>query len=77
MKDQQRQSIRKEVGLYFDRDLSDSAQQNFLDKVKSDPAYRATFNREKNVREILKNSVQRTAVSPDLIQSIKNRIKIQ
>ncbi len=76
MKDQHRQSIREEVGLFFDRSLSGDAQQNFLDKVRTDPAYRATYNREKNVRELLKSSVQRSAVSPDLIKSIKSRIKI-
>ncbi|MDX1685814.1 MAG: hypothetical protein R3275_11305 [Saprospiraceae bacterium] len=76
MKDQQRHSVKQEVGLFLDRNLSQSDQKAVLNKVKSDPSYRATYNREKNVRELLKNSVQRSSVSPDLIKSIKNKIKL-
>jgi hypothetical protein len=75
MKDQQRQSIREEIGLYFDNNMTPDAQESFLSKVNANPNYRSTFDREKNVRELLRNKVQRTSVSADLIQAIKNRIK--
>lgn len=76
MKDHQRQSIKQEVGLFLDRDLNHNDQENVFNKVQTDPLYAATYNREKNVRELLKNSVQRSSVSPDLIKSIKSKIKL-
>ena len=75
MKDHQRQSIREEMGLYFDNNMTPDAQESFLSKVNANPKFRTTFNREKNVRELLRNKVQRTSVSPDVIETIKNRIK--
>lgn len=76
MKDHQRQSIKQEVGLFLDQSLNHNDQKSVLDKVQTDPTYRATFTREKNVRELLKNSVQRPTVSPDLINSIKSKIRL-
>ena len=75
MKDQQKNSIKREVGLFFDQELSRDAQKDLLNKVDHNPVYRSAFNRERNVRELLRSSVQRTSVSPDLIQSIKDRIR--
>lgn len=76
MKEQHREAMKQEVGLFFDRGLSHNHQKDVLKKVETDPMYRAAFNREKNVRELLKNSVQRPTVSPDLIKSIKSKIRL-
>ena len=75
MENQQSNSVKKEVGLFFDHQLSQDARKDFLSKVDNNPVYRNTFIREKNVRELLRSNVQRPSVSPDLIQSIKDRIR--
>jgi len=76
MKNQENASFRKEIGLFFDNQLDQNAQMSFISKVEKDSFLKTTFNREKNVRELLRNSVQRSHVSPDLIQSIKSKIKL-
>ncbi len=65
-----------EIGNYLDHNLSQDAEKAFLSKVSQNPHLKTNFDREKNVREILRNSVQRTNVSPDLIKSIKRKIKL-
>ncbi len=75
MKNQENASFRKEIGMFFDNQLDQNAQSSFINKVEQDSMLKSTFNREKNVRELLKNSVQRSQVSPDLIRSIKSKIK--
>ena len=75
MKNQENAAFRKEIGMFFDNRLDMDAQSSFINRVQNDSSLRSTFNREKNVRELLRNSVQRTNVSPDLIKSIKSKIK--
>lgn len=76
MKNQENTSFRKEIGLFFDNQLDQNAQMSFISKVENNSFMKSTFDREKNVRELLRNSVQRSHVSPDLIKSIKNKIKL-
>jgi len=68
--------IRESINLYFDNALTNDDQQNLLNKVDSDSTCHKIFNQEKNMREFIKNNVTRPAVSPDLIQNIKNNIKV-
>ena len=70
------QNIRKEVDKYFDQALNEQEQQNLLDRVNADPAYHRVFNHEKEIRDHLKQRVRRPGVSPDLIQSIKDNIRM-
>jgi len=70
------QDIRKEVGMFFDHALDKSSEQAFLDRVNADPAYQRVFTKEKNIRDNIKKHVKRPGVSPDLIQSIKDNIRI-
>lgn len=75
MKSQENTALRKKIGLFFDNELDSQSQSVFINKIEQDPQLKYTFDREKSVRELLKNSVQRTCVSPDVIRSIKQRIK--
>ena len=70
------QHINREVGMYFDQRLSKDAEENFLKKVENDPDYSEAFNREKSIRTHIRNGVKRSHVSPDFIQSIKEKIRI-
>ncbi len=68
--------MRANINLYFDNALTNDDQQNLLHKVEHDSTCQKIFNQEKNMREFIKNNVTRPAVSPDLIQNIKNNIKV-
>ena len=70
------QDIRKQIGQYFDQQLDETAQQEFLDRVHADPAFHRVFTREKAIRDNLKKHAKRPGPSPDLIQAIKNNIRI-
>lgn len=68
--------LRQRIDMYFDNELDDSSCQSLLKKVQSDPRCNKLFNKEKNFREYIKTNVKRSSVSADLIQNIKNNIRI-
>lgn len=70
------EDISKQVGLYFDHVLSKEDERKVLTRVDEDPAFHRVFNREKANRENLKKHVHRPGVPPDLIQIIKDKIRI-
>ncbi len=70
------QDIRKEMGMFFDHALDKGSEKVFLDRVDADPTYQRAFAKEKNIRDNIKKHVKRPGVSPDLIQSIKDHIRI-
>lgn len=69
-------NLRSRINLYFDNALSQEEQNSLLDQVDSDPRFNKMFNKEKTFRDYIKNNVKRSSVSPDLIQSIKDSIRI-
>lgn len=68
--------LRQRIEMYFDNELDDKSCQSLLTKVQSDPRCNKLFNKEKNFREYIKTNVKRSSVSADLIQNIKNSIRI-
>ena len=76
MKHQTNTDIRQRINLYFDNALSPEDQQDLLHKVECDNKCSKLFTKEKNFRDYIKNNVKRSSVSPDLIQSIKERIRV-
>lgn len=68
--------ISKQVGLYFDHVLSMEDEKAFLSRVEEDPAFHRVFSKEKSIRESLKKHVHRPGVPPDLVQMIKEKIRI-
>ncbi len=73
---QKSNEIQKRVTLYFDNALGESERRDLLKQVDLDPKCSKIFNKEKNFREFIKNNVQRPAVSSDLIQNIKAKIRL-
>ena len=69
-------NLRSKINLYFDNALSQEEQNSLLNQVDSDPRCNKMFNKEKTFRDYIKNNVKRSSVSPDLIQSIKDSIRI-
>ena len=68
--------IRRQVGMYFDQALNQEDERNFLQKVHSNPKFSREFERERTIREHLRKCVRRPNVSANLIQSIKDKIRI-
>lgn len=60
--------------MYFDQALDPQSQQEFLQKVNSDPTYHQAFEHEKNMRAQIKQRIFRPVTSNQLIQAIKNQI---
>jgi hypothetical protein len=70
-----RDLVRK-VTMYLDNELSKEAERDLLREIKLNPSYMELLHKEKSFREFVKSRVQRRTVSPALVQSIKERIKI-
>lgn len=68
--------LRHQVNLYFDNALNDNEKSELLQKVDLDPKCNKIFNKEKNFRNFIKDNVKRPSVSSDLIDSIRNQIRI-
>ena len=68
--------IQNQVNLYFDNALEENEKQELLSRVNQDPRCNKIFKKEKSFREFIKNNVTRPSVSSDLIQTIKDRIRI-
>ena len=70
------QDLRQKIDLFFDNALPTKDSEELMSQVDKDPRCGKIFKKEKNFREFIKNNVKRTSVSPDLIQSIRDRIRI-
>jgi hypothetical protein len=70
------QELVKKVNMYLDNELSKDAEIELLREIKQNPAYLEVLSKEQSFREFIKSKVHRRKVSPALIQSIKDRIRI-
>lgn len=70
------QRIRRQVDMFFDQALSKEDEQSLLERVQTDPAYHRVFTQEQYMRESLRKNVHRPGVTPDLIQAIKDNIRM-
>ena len=66
----------QKVNMYLDNELSKEAERDLLREIKQNPMYFEILNKEKSFREFIKSKVNRKKVSPSLIQSIKDKIRI-
>ena len=70
------QEFRQQVNLYFDNELSKNDKRVLLEQVNNDPKCSKVFNKEKSFRDFIKSNVKRPTVSPDLIQTIKDKVRV-
>jgi len=70
------QELVRKVTMYLDNELSKEAERELLNEIKQNPAYYEVLSKEKSFREFIKSRVHRRKVSPALIQSIKDKIRI-
>ncbi len=71
----QQLDLNKQVEMYFDQALDPQTQDEFLQKVNSDPLYHQAYHHELQMRENLKKHIHRPDNSSQLIQAIKNQIR--
>ena len=74
MKDQQYQALVKKITMYLDNELSESAEQELLQEIKSNPVYLQLLSQEQAFREFIKSRIHHRKPSPTLVQSIKDKI---
>ncbi|WP_235298505.1 hypothetical protein [Portibacter marinus] len=70
------QDFRQQVDLYLDKALNTEDERALLDRVNHDPNYSRVLSKEQNFRKFIKQNVKRAEASPDFIQAIKNKIRI-
>ena len=71
------QSFRQKIDMYLDNALSVDDEKDFVAQIKHDPACSRLYASEKQFRDMIKNNIRRPNVSPNLIDSIKERIKVE
>ena len=77
MRNQQNYSdLIQRVTMYLDNELSKEAERELLREIKSNPAYIEVLSKERLFRDFIKSRVHRRKVSPALIQSIKEKIRL-
>ena len=64
------------VTMYLDNELTKDAERELLREIKSNPAYLEVLSKERSFRDFIKSRVHRRKVSPALIQSIKQKIRV-
>ena len=69
-------NIQKRITLFFDNALNDADKKDVLNQADNDPAFGEMFQKEQQLREIIKSKVKRPSANSDLIASIKNKINI-
>ncbi len=70
------QDIRKQVDMFFDNALNQQEQNSLMERVNTDPSYHRVFTQEQMMRQQIKQKIHRPGVSPDLIQTIKDNIRM-
>jgi len=70
------QELVKKVNMYLDNELTKEAERELLSEIKQNPAYFEVLSKEKSFREFVKSRVHKRKVSPALIESIKDKIRI-
>lgn len=73
---EQLDNFRNQVHLYLDNALSNEESLKVVNEAKSDPQLARVFESETNFKNLLKTKVQRSTCSENLINNIKNRIKL-
>lgn len=68
-------SIKNQVGMYFDQALDPQSKDEFLQKVNTDPTYKEAYQHEQVIRDNIKKHIYRPVDSSNLIQAIKNQIR--
>lgn len=70
------EDFRKKVDMMLDRALTKEAEEEVMRSIEDNPAYEKLLHNERNFREFVRHSVVRPKVTPEFIQSIKEKVRI-
>ena len=70
------QQLVQKVTMYLDNELTKEAEIELLKEIRKNPSFKELLNQEQSFRDFLKSKIHRRKVSPALIQSIKDKIRI-
>ncbi len=69
------QDFREKIDMYLDHALSREDESAMMQRINQDPAAGRIYYTEKSFRDFLKKNIHRSTVSPNLIQTIKDKIR--
>lgn len=70
------QDLIRKVSSFLDNELSFEAERDLIQEIKTNPEFLRMLSKEASFREFIKSKIQRRKVSPTVIQSIKEKIRI-
>ncbi|MBK8502471.1 MAG: hypothetical protein IPL46_09780 [Saprospiraceae bacterium] len=62
--------------MMLDKALTKEAEEEVLSKIKDNPDYEKMLTNERNFRDFVRGNVIRPKVTPEFIQSIKDKVRI-
>lgn len=68
--------LQHRVSLYLDNELNQEEQKSLLEEIGNNESYQSLLVRGQNFKSYIKSHVTRPDVSPSLIRSIKEKIRI-
>lgn len=66
--------LSQQVNLCLDDRLTDESKDSLMQFVNNDRDCQQLFEKEKNFRDFIKNNIKKPSATPDLINSIKNKL---
>ena len=70
------QELFQKVNLYLDNALSAEEQKALLQEINSNPLSLELLSKEQKFRDFVKTRTERRSASPELIKSIREKIRI-
>ncbi len=70
------QELTKKVRMLVDNELTKEDERQLLEEIKDNPTIMDLLKREQSFKDYLKAKLVKKKVSPSLIQSIKDKIRI-
>ncbi len=70
------QEFRQKVDMMLDNALSKEDEAQVLKSVEDNPEYEQLLRNERNFRNFVRGKVVRPKVTPEFIQSIKDKVRI-
>ena len=70
------QEFRRKVSMMLDKALSKEAEDEIMQHIAQNPQYQDLLNKERTFRNFVRRNVIRPKVTPEFIQSIKEKIRI-
>ncbi len=69
------EDFRKKVDMMLDKALSKEAEAEVMRTIEENPAFEKLLNNERSFREFVRQGVVRPKVTPEFIQSIKDKVR--